>query len=77
MGKHSEVMGAIEPDEITFVSDNEEVVRVIEKHDLTSGHNPFDYTTIHFEYKGMSEDDFEDWTVDEVVKHILKKDFEL
>lgn len=44
LGKHSEIMGPIEePDDITLVSEDEEVIRVIEENNLENGFNPFDY----------------------------------
>ena len=43
LGKHSEVCGPVEASEIIFVSDNPEVIKVIEEFDLQNGYNPFDY----------------------------------
>jgi len=70
LGKHSEIYGAIEKDEIIFVSDNEEAVRVVEEHSLTSGINPFDYTSINFEIEG---EDLDDMGVDEIIDKLLQK----
>jgi len=70
LGKHSEVLGPIDEGEITFVSDNEEAVRVVEEHDLSSGYNPFDYPTYGFEFEG---EELEDVQVSEVIDKLLKK----
>ena len=63
LGKHSEVYGSIEEKDITFVSDNEEVIDLIIEHDLENGFNPFNYTTIN-----TNRDDFEDETILNVVE---------
>lgn len=61
LGKHSEVYGALEPNEITLISDNPEVVKVVEENGLTNGYNPFDYTAIGYD----------DRSVDEVIEEML------
>jgi len=69
LGKHSEVYGAIDDGEIQFVSDSEEVVKVIEEYGLTSGYDPFNHTSIHFELDGY--DDICDFTIDEIVDILI------
>ncbi len=61
LGKHSEVCGVIEHKELELVSDDESVISVIEKFDLESGRNPFNYT-----YCG-EEDQIDDETVGEYI----------
>lgn len=70
LGKHSEIFGEIEEHEITFISDNEEAVKVVEEHNLTSGHNPFNYTPLGYELDG---EDMGEYTIDEVIEKLLKK----
>ena len=70
LGKHSEVYGAIEPDEMTFVSDNEDVVMLVEENGLTIGFNPFEYSSINFELDGES---IEDLTVNDIIEKIINK----
>ena len=70
LGKHSEIFGAIEEDEISFVSDNAEAVRIIEEHNLTSGFNPFEYTSTNFKLDGFNLDDM---LVDEIIDILLKE----
>jgi hypothetical protein len=67
LGKHSEVYGPIESEDITFVSDNSEAIGIIEEFQLENGHNPFEYTTTQLE-----EDWFEDdmTTLEVVQKYI-------
>lgn len=67
-GKHSEVYGIIRKDNMTFISDNEEAVRVIEEYGLTSGINPFQYTSINFEMEG---EDLDDMIIDEIIDKLL------
>lgn len=70
LGKHSEVYGSIDKDEIIFVSDNEEVIKVIEDNKLTMGYNPFDYTSVHFDLEG---EDLDDLTIDDIIDILLEK----
>ncbi len=69
LGKHSEVYGPIDEGDMTFISDNEEAVRVVEENNLTSGYNPFGYTSINFELDG--EEDIHDMTVHEIIDKLL------
>lgn len=43
LGKHSEVCGPIEEDDVSLISTDENVIKVIEEHGLENGFNPFDY----------------------------------
>ena len=43
LGKHSEVCGLIEESDITLISTEENVIKLIEEHGLENGFNPFDY----------------------------------
>ncbi len=66
LGKHSEIFGAISSNEISVVSDNQEVVKVVEENELTNGYNPFEYSAVHTdsEYEGMY--------VGEIIQKMLK-----
>lgn len=66
LGKHSEIYGKIGESEIILVSDDENVVEFVEKHDMENGYNPFDYWT-------LDEDD-EDMEVSEYIKKYLNKE---
>lgn len=46
LGKHSEICGFISEDEIVLVSDDKNVVNIIVDNKLSSGYNPFEYSTI-------------------------------
>jgi len=72
LGKHSEVYGTIEELEIDFISDNPEVVKVVEDHGLSNGHNPFEYQTLNFEFDGETLDITVDEAVDMLIKSELK-----
>lgn len=43
LGKHSEVCGPIEENDVTLISTEENVIKIIEEHGLENGFNPFDY----------------------------------
>ncbi len=43
LGKHSEICGPIEEQDIEVVTDDQNVVAMFELHDFASGYNPFDY----------------------------------
>lgn len=56
LGKHSEVMGPIEEDDITLVSDDLNTIKVIEENGLQNGYDPFDYSVSNCErdeFNGM------------------------
>lgn len=53
LGKHSEVCGPIEEHDLTLISTEENVIKIIEEHDLENGFNPFDYLQDDYD----SEDD--------------------
>ncbi len=67
LGKHSEVFGSLEEKDIIFVSDNLEVIKVIEEFDLENGHNPFNYGAIH-----VGDDEDHDATVREIIEKRLE-----
>jgi hypothetical protein len=43
LGKHSEIFGTLERADITFVSDDPKVIKIIQDNDLCIGWNPLDY----------------------------------
>jgi len=43
LGKHSDIRGNLEQNEITKITDDEKVIEIFEKYNLQSGYNPFDY----------------------------------
>ena len=49
LGKHSEIFGSLSNDAISLITRDPEVVKIVEEYDLTSGYNPFDYTTLEGE----------------------------
>lgn len=70
LGKHSEIYGTIEEKEIIFVSDNSEVIKIIEEHELESGYNPFHY---HTTGKEDEDENMEDATVEQIIEKRLLK----
>ena len=49
LGKHSEIYGSIDESEIELVSDSPEIIGIVEKYNLSIGHNPLDYPTGDFD----------------------------
>lgn len=43
LGKHSEVYGELKEKDYTFVTNDKDVINLVESYDLESGYNPFDY----------------------------------
>ena len=68
LGKHSEVYGSIDENEIAFVSDDLNVIDVIRKHGMENGYDPFDYNVINAE-----REDFKDLELSEIMV-ILEKE---
>lgn len=75
LGKHSEVYGNIEPEDIEMLSDNPEVIEVFEKHDFSSGHNPFYQSVCDFDYEEHNISEELEY-VGEVIDALLKKEDE-
>ncbi len=67
-GKHSQIYGELEEKDIVFVSDSQDVIDVIETHELENGINSFGYPAIK-----TKRLDFEDLTILEIVE-ILEKE---
>ena len=74
LGKHSEVYGKIEYDEVEFVTDDKKVVDLFIEHGLSTGYSPFDYSFINFDFEEHGLEEFED-TVEEVSEliELIKK----
>lgn len=53
LGKHSEIYGTIDENEIKIVSDSPADIEVFERLDLSNGYNPFDYEP--YDYSDDSE----------------------
>lgn len=66
-GKHSEIFGSIGADDIKMISDDKNVIKVIETYGLSTGYNPLDYTTIR------CGDEFQDLSAREVINIKLKQ----
>ncbi len=43
LGKHSEIFGTINEDEIVLVTDDITIVDIFEKYGMATGHNPFEH----------------------------------
>jgi hypothetical protein len=74
LGKHSEIFGPIENQDITMVSDGEDVVNVILDNNLQNGENPFENTSINFDFDKLKIKDGEDFYFDDAtVYEIIEK----
>jgi len=47
LGEKSEVMGPIEENDLTFITNDEKVIAVVEYYDMENGFNPFDYDIVN------------------------------
>jgi hypothetical protein len=65
LGKHSEVFGKIDTNNISLISDIPDVVKVVREHKLVSGYNPFHYTAINVDEK------YENKTVSDIIDEML------
>lgn len=73
LGKHSEIYGNIESEDIKMLSDNPEVVEVFEKYDFSSGYNPFYEIVYNFDYEANKiSENLE--TVGEIIDELIKKE---
>lgn len=69
LGKHSEIYDPISEKDYTLVSEDPNVVSVIEDNKLSTGYNPFNYTTVGA--KELLGDKYEDdLTVSEVLARL-------
>lgn len=55
LGKHSEVYGCVDKKEIKKITTDEIAIKVVEKHGLESGYNPFEYTLCEDETEDVPE----------------------
>ncbi|WP_306353687.1 hypothetical protein [Flavobacterium sp. '19STA2R22 D10 B1'] len=68
LGKHSEIYGAINKKDVKLLTEDLTAVNIVEIYKLTSGINPFNYTSINFEIEGV---DLDDMTVGEIIDRLL------
>ena len=59
LGKHSDVSGRVDKREITMITTDENVIRVVCEHGLESGYNPFDQTLCVCETNGVPDNGVE------------------
>ena len=69
LGKHSEISGCVDESEIKQITTDENVISVVEEHELESGYNPFGYTICESETENVPENGVEwgDCTVGEFI----------
>ena len=72
LGKHSEVCGWLEESEVKFITDDENVIRIVEEYGLESGYDPF-YQILGQDTDGLEETDIDcdDRTVKEYIDYKL------
>ncbi len=74
LGKHSDVCGAIDEDEIIKITDEENVIEIFEKHHLDSGYDPFGYPLSWHDAEEYFPDDPDDRIVQEAVELLKEKE---
>lgn len=57
LGKHSDIYGELESDEVEFITDDSNVIEIMERHNLCSGFNPLHYLG----EDELSESEFKEW----------------
>lgn len=69
LGKHSEISGPVDESEIKQITDDENVIKVVEECDLENGYNPFGYNVCYFETEGIPDNGigWSDCTVQEYI----------
>lgn len=74
LGKHSEVYGPIDDNEIELLTTEASVIEVVQKYDLTNGYNPFEYKLDATETEDVPENgiDWSDCTVQEYIDFMRK-----
>lgn len=74
LGKHSEVYGWVAKKEIKKITTDEIAIKVVEKHGLENGYDPFEYTLCVEETEGVPENGIEwaDCTVKEYIDFMRK-----
>lgn len=60
LGKHSEIYGYLSESEIKEITRDEKIIDIIEKYELESGYNPFNYK-VCVEYTYPLPKEIEDW----------------
>lgn len=71
LGKHSEIYGEIDKDEMKIISDNEEIVNLFIENEISSGFNPFHYSVINFSIEGKEDEDYDDLTVNQAIDLLI------
>lgn len=74
LGKHSEIYGTIEKDEIKLLTIEPNVVDIVEKYNLSTGYNPFEYNLCADGMEDVPENsvDWNDCTVQEYIDFMRK-----
>lgn len=82
LGKHSEIYGCLVYDEIKLISNDENVIKVVELHHLENGYDPFEYNMCECDTEGVPDCGvcWDDCTVKEYIdfmrKGIVPKSYE-
>lgn len=74
LGKHSEIYGYINEQEIEVITTEEKVIDIVQKYNLENGHNPFDCMLDEYETEGVPENgvDWGDCTVQDYIDFMRK-----
>lgn len=74
LGKHSEISGIIEKNDIELITTEQNVIDVVEKYGLQSGYNPFEYNVCEYETENIPENGVEwgDCTIKEYIDFMRK-----
>lgn len=71
LGKHSDISGKILPDEITMITDNQEVIKIVEDYGLENGFDPFQERPLTIDYDMLGLDEENEYLVWDIIDHII------
>ena len=74
LGKHSEIYGTVERQEIEEITKEQNVLDIVEKYGLSNGHNPFEYNLCEDGMEDVPDNgvDWSDCTVQEYIDFMRK-----
>lgn len=74
LGKHSEISGCLDDRDIELITTEDKVVDVVEKYELSTGYNPFEYSLCEYETANVPENGiyWSDCTVKEYIDFMRK-----
>ena len=69
LGKFSEISSTINEKDIELITDEENVISIVEKYELENGYNPLAYSLCQYDTEDILDDeiDWSDWSIQEFI----------